>query len=171
MRRRATPTSSSVTICSGAQLILSTSNLFECSCSFRRQREDISTLFFTLRVIDNPPTRLQAPAQTSQHVRRPCCATEVSPEASSPDPQMLPSFSEKRPGYEAEFERAQLHALLCKHEEEQATESGGLLGEEGYCRCLQGKNRVRRLKKSINASQLDAMRLTDMGTATYRSHS
>lgn len=75
---------------------------------------------------------------------------------------MLPHFSEKRARYEAEFERIELHALLCKHEEEQASKGWGFLGEEGYQRCLQGKIRVCRLEKSMDASQLDITRLIEM---------
>lgn len=55
---------------------------------------------------------------------------------------MLPRFPEKCIGYEAEFERTQLYALLRKHEEEQASEGGGFLREKDHQRCLQGKNRV-----------------------------
>ena len=45
---------------------------------------------------------------------------------------MLPRFPEKCTGYEAEFERTQLHALLRKHEEEQASEGGGFLREKDH---------------------------------------
>ena len=54
----------------------------------------------------------------------------MSPKAPSPDPEVLPCVSEKCVGCEAELERTQLHALLCKHEEEQASESRGLFGEK-----------------------------------------
>ena len=65
---------------------------------------------------------------------------------------MLSCIPEKCTGCETKFKRTQLHALLRKHKEKQASEGGRFLGEKDYQRCLEGENWVcrQRLQWPIN---------------------
>ena len=55
---------------------------------------------------------------------------------------MLSRIPEKRARCEAELKRTQLHALLRKHKEEQASKGGRFFGEKGCQRRLEGQDWV-----------------------------
>lgn len=55
----------------------------------------------------------------------------MSAKASGSHPEVLSCISEECTGCETELKRTKLHALLCKHKEEQASEGGRFFGEKG----------------------------------------
>lgn len=60
-------------------------------------------------------------------------------EASSTGAQMLSKVPEECARCEAELQRTQLFALLCKYQKEQAPQSGLVPGEENSQRCLEAE--------------------------------
>jgi hypothetical protein len=55
---------------------------------------------------------------------------EVSTQAPSSGPQVLPEISKERPGGQTKFKRIELPSVLCQHTAQQAPESGRISGEE-----------------------------------------